>query len=74
MSETIRALMFLIAIVLLAIGLVIFAALPGCTTIPAAVDRYCATATEAERAAMRERFNAQIAPNQIKVDCYDRRH
>ena len=71
MSETIRALMFLIAIVLLAIGLVIFAAIPGCSTVPAAVNAYCATATEGERAAMRERFNAQIQPHELWVHCYD---
>jgi hypothetical protein len=66
-----RALLFMIGLVVLIIAVVIFVTLPGCSTVPAAVNAYCATATESERAAMRERFNAQIQPHELWVHCHD---
>jgi len=72
MSEIGRALMIFIAASAVIIALVVNVSLSGCTTVPAAVNAYCATATEGERLALRERLNAQIDPHEIWVHCYDR--
>jgi len=71
MNELGRALMVFIAASAVVIALVVNVSLTGCSTVPAAVNAYCATATESERAAMRERFNAQIQPHELWVHCYD---
>lgn len=46
--------------------------LSGCLTtdiLSAGVNRYCASTDEAERAVVRGRVAAAIAPHRIKVEC-----
>lgn len=47
-------------------------ALPACATVDTAaagIKRYCASFTWPERAAIRERVNAQIDPHKVAITC-----
>lgn len=53
-------------------------ALSGCATLPSeavgrVIHRYCDTATDADRAAIRSRISAASAPHEIEVTCDDGR-